>query len=192
MPEQDIYVPEKVCRRTLKLLSEELNKTSEDRYQGIGRRPRPRPEILEVHRLDTCYGDMINYALPEERAVYMCFDQSFFTRFNLSDKNLVLEFEKLSERFLQPAMLELSRLIFETNKGSVLFAPLTVVPSDAGARSFVGNYENISLRCTMSYNSKKQGMDVVIDTLFATVNFEFCKIIEPKEPAITSGPVAHS
>ncbi len=192
MPEQDIYQSEKVCRRALKLLSEELCKTIEDRYCEMGRQPRPRPEILEAQKHATCYGDVINYTLPAERAVFMCFDQSFFTRFNLSDKNLNLEFEKLSERFLQPAMLELAGLIFEAHEGSILFAPLTPVPVDTGARCFVGSYDNICLRSTMSYNSKKQGMDFVLDVLFSTVNFEFCEIKEPKEPAIVSGPVEHS
>lgn len=56
-------------------------------------------------------------------------------------------------------------LAFHRNAVALVVRPLARVPSQAGAVSFVGSYEGVSLRITMQYNSIKQGMVVTLDLL---------------------------
>ena len=66
---------------------------------------------------------------------------------------------------------------------------MVTIPEDTGKKSFVGTYDNISLRCVVGYDSVEQGMKVHFDTLFATANLDTAKIIDPVRPAITCGRV---
>jgi len=54
---------------------------------------------------------------------------------------------------------------FHRNAIALVNRPLATVPPDMGARSAVVNFNNLSLRATLSYDAENQGILVTIDTL---------------------------
>lgn len=56
-------------------------------------------------------------------------------------------------------------LAFHRDALALVNRPLATVPADTGARSFVASFEGLSMRVTMQYDSKAQGMRVTFDLL---------------------------
>lgn len=56
-------------------------------------------------------------------------------------------------------------LAFHRDAVALVNRPLATVPADTGARSFVASFDGLSMRVTMQYDSKAQGMRVTFDLL---------------------------
>ena len=56
-------------------------------------------------------------------------------------------------------------LAFHKDALTLVSRPLVTVPADTGARSFVASYDGLSMRVTMQYDGKAQGMRVTFDLL---------------------------
>lgn len=56
-------------------------------------------------------------------------------------------------------------LAFHRDAVALVNRPLALVPADTGARSFVASFDGLSMRVTMQYDSKAQGMRVTFDLL---------------------------
>lgn len=58
-----------------------------------------------------------------------------------------------------------NNLAFHRDALALVNRPLATVPADTGARSFVASFDGLSMRVTMQYDSKAQGMRVTFDLL---------------------------
>lgn len=70
---------------------------------------------------------------------------------------------------------------FHRTAAAMVSRPLCLPHGGLGVRSFVANYNDMALRCTMNYNMMKQGTDVTFDMLcgFSPMNEEFaCRLGE--------------
>ncbi len=56
-------------------------------------------------------------------------------------------------------------LAFHRDAVALVNRPLALVPADAGARSFVASFDDLSMRVTMQYDWEQQGMVVTFDLL---------------------------
>ena len=56
-------------------------------------------------------------------------------------------------------------LAFTRDAIALVNRPLITIPGDTGARSFVASFDGLSMRVTMQYDSKAQGMRVTFDLL---------------------------
>ena len=172
---KDVYGPEKNCFKALKLLRAHLYNT------GV--------LVLDSITREHCYGDVYPLDLPRDRYAQLVLEEQFFASYVVKDIHLSWDFDKVCKHYLEPAMEDLAKAIIEEDKGLVIFAPMVTIPEDTGKKSFVGTYDNISLRCIVGYDGKKEGMCVKFDTLFATIDLNTAKIMNPLRPAIVCGRV---
>jgi hypothetical protein len=139
-----------------------------DEMTGFRKDP---PTRLKLRR-ESIWGDVVNVVAPDGEKLPIPLDQQFHIIYIIPESDLQANLERISDRYMGPALrvlVEQYRLLKWTH---VQIARLPLIPDNFGIKCFRADNNDLSIRCSMQYDLDESGVKVSLEMLLGGFIFE--------------------